>query len=81
LLSIPAVVLSGLYELKDVGGHSTGAGTLSLVVATLAAFATGYWSIAFLLKWLGEHTMAIFVAYRVVLGVLVLVLTASGLIS
>jgi undecaprenyl-diphosphatase len=81
LLSIPAVVLSGLYELKDVSGHSTGAGALSLIVATLAAFVTGYWSIAFLLKWLGEHTMAIFVAYRVVLGVLVLALTAAGLIS
>ncbi|MGH2907615.1 MAG: undecaprenyl-diphosphate phosphatase [Solirubrobacterales bacterium] len=81
LLSIPAVVLSGLYELKDAVGHSTGAGTLSLVVATVAAFITGYWSIAFLLRWLGEHSMAIFVAYRLVLGVLVIGLTAGGLIS
>jgi undecaprenyl-diphosphatase len=81
LLSIPAVVLSGLYELKDAVGHSTGASTPALIVSTLAAFVVGYWSIAFLLKWLGEHTMKIFVAYRLVLGVLVIGLTAAGAIS
>lgn len=81
LLSIPAVVLSGLYELKDAVGHSTGAGTIELIAATISAFIVGYWSIAFLLKWLGEHSMAIFVWYRLVLGVLVISLTASGLIS
>jgi undecaprenyl-diphosphatase len=81
LLSIPAVVLSGLYELKDAVGHSTGASAPALIISTLAAFAVGYWSIAFLLDWLGEHTMKIFVAYRLVLGALVLILAASGAIS
>jgi undecaprenyl-diphosphatase len=81
LLSIPAVVLSGLYELKDAVGHSTGASTPALIVSTLAAFVVGYWSIAFLLKWLGDHTMRIFVLYRLVLGALVIVLAASGAIS
>lgn len=81
LLSIPAVVLSGLYELKDAVGHSTGASTAALIASTIAAFIVGYWSIAFLLNWLGEHTMKIFVAYRLVLGALVLILVASGAIS
>lgn len=81
LLSIPAVVLSGLYELKDAVGHSTGAGVPELVIAVIAAFVVGYWSIAFLLKWLGEHSMAIFVVYRLALGILVIALTASGLIT
>jgi undecaprenyl-diphosphatase len=81
LLSIPAVVLSGVYELKDAVGHSTGASTPALIVSTLAAFIVGYWSIAFLLKWLGDHTMRIFVIYRLVLGVLVIALAASGAIS
>jgi undecaprenyl-diphosphatase len=81
LLSIPAVVLSGVYELKDAVGHATGASTPALIVSTIAAFVVGYWSIAFLLKWLGEHTMKIFVLYRLVLGALVLVLAASGAIS
>ena len=41
----------------------------------------GYWSIAFLLRYLGNHSTALFVAYRVVLGTLVLVLVAAGAIS
>ena len=35
LLSIPAVVLSGVYELKDAFGDSTGASTAALIVATI----------------------------------------------
>ncbi|MFT4048927.1 MAG: undecaprenyl-diphosphate phosphatase [Solirubrobacterales bacterium] len=81
LLSIPAVVLSGLYELKDAVGHDTGAGTLELIVSTIAAFIVGYWSIAFLLKWLGEHSLKIFVLYRFALGALVIVLAAAGAIT
>ncbi|MGH2960211.1 MAG: undecaprenyl-diphosphate phosphatase [Solirubrobacterales bacterium] len=81
LLSIPAVVLSGIYEMRHVFGESIGVSTPALIAATIAAFIVGYWSIAFLLKWLGEHTMKIFVVYRLVLGALVLILAASGLIS
>jgi undecaprenyl-diphosphatase len=81
LLSIPAVVLSGLYELKDAVGHDTGASPLVVIVATLAAFVVGYWSIAFLLRWLGEHSLKVFVLYRFALGALVLVLAASGAIT
>lgn len=81
LLSVPAVVLSGLYEMKDAIGHETGAGTIELIVSTIAAFIVGYWSIAFLLKWLGEHSLKIFVLYRFALGALVIALTAAGAIS
>jgi undecaprenyl-diphosphatase len=81
LLSIPAVVLSGLYELKDAIGHDTGASLFAVIVATIVSFVVGYWSIAFLLKWLGEHSLKIFVLYRFALGALVLVLAASGAIT
>ena len=50
-------------------------------IATLVAFAVGYWSIAFLLRYLGNHSTALFVAYRVALGTLVLALVAAGAIS
>lgn len=81
LLSVPAVVLSGLYEMKDVVGHSTGASLPAVIIATLVSFVVGYWSIAFLLKWLGEHSLKVFVLYRFALGALVLILVASGAIS
>jgi undecaprenyl-diphosphatase len=50
------------------------------IVATLVAFATGYAAIAWLLRYLGSHSLRIFVAYRIPLGVLVLVLAATGTI-
>jgi undecaprenyl-diphosphatase len=80
LLSVPAVVLSGLFELRKVGeqgGPSVGA----TAIATLVAFVVGYISIAWLLRYLTTHTLGIFIAYRLVLGALVLGLTASGTIS
>ena len=51
------------------------------LLATIAAFIVGYASIAWLLRWLTSHSMTIFVVYRVVLGALVIVLTATGAIS
>jgi len=79
LLSIPAVVLSGLYQLPDALDADQGAGTL--VVATVFAFISGYLAIAGLLRFLVHHSTAVFVAYRVGLGVLVLALAAAGVIS
>ena len=71
LLSVPAVVLSGLFELRKVGeaGEPSVAAT---VFATLVAFVTGYATIAWLLRYLGTHSLRIFVVYRIALGTLVL---------
>ena len=80
LLSVPAVVLSGLFELRDIGSGE-GAEAVPTAIATLCAFVVGYASIAFLLRWLGNHSTAIFVVYRVGLGALVLILVATGTIS
>jgi undecaprenyl-diphosphatase len=80
LLSVPAVVASGLFELRHIGGEGA-AGTVPTIVATLAAFVVGYAAIAWLLRWLVSHSLTVFVVYRVALGALVLVLTASGAIS
>ena len=83
LLSIPAVVLSGLFELKGVldGSVEGAVGAVPTAVATLLAFVSGYASIAFLLRFLTTHTTGVFVAYRVVLGVAVLILAGSHTIS
>jgi undecaprenyl-diphosphatase len=80
LLSIPAVVLSGIFELRHVG-EGGGPGAVPTIIATILAFITGYLSIAFLLRWLARHPVTIFVVYRVTLGVVVLALVASGSIS
>ena len=80
LLSVPAVVLSGLFELREVG-DGEGASAAATIIATLVAFVSGYAAIAWLLRYLVTHTMGVFVAYRIPLGVLVLVLAATGAIA
>jgi len=79
LLSVPAVVLSGVYELKDVGSGSYGIGPT--IVATVLAFVVGYAAIAWFLRFLVNHTVLVFVVYRVALGILVLTLVAAGSIK
>jgi undecaprenyl-diphosphatase len=80
LLSVPAVVLSGLFELRKIGDPG-GAGFAPTLIATVLAFIVGYASIAWMLRWLTSHSTAVFVVYRVVLGSIVLLLTATGAIS
>jgi undecaprenyl-diphosphatase len=83
LLSVPAVVLSGLFELLGIlRGEKHYHGSIGgLLLATVLAFIVGYASIAFLLRYLQTHTTGLFVAYRVALGALVLILTAAGAIA
>ena len=79
LLSVPAVVLSGLFELRKVseGGFEIA----PTVVATVVSFVVGYAAIAWLLKFLVRHSMMIFVYYRVALGGIILGLLAAGALS
>src|SRR4051794_24161370 len=82
LLATPAIVLSALFEFrKFVRGDDTGASGFELAIATLFAFVVGYWSIRFLLRYLARHSLGVFVAYRLVMGTLVIALTAAGAIS
>jgi len=80
LLSVPAVVLSGVFELGEVGAGGE-YGWTATVVATVLAFGVGYASIAWLLRWLVRHSTAVFVGYRLVLGILVLTLVATGTLA
>jgi undecaprenyl-diphosphatase len=80
LLSVPAVVASGLFELRQIGGEGA-VGFVPTAIATLLAFVSGYAAIAFMLRWLTSHSTAVFVVYRVALGMLVIGLTAAGAIS
>jgi undecaprenyl-diphosphatase len=83
LLSVPAVVLSGLLELGSIltGDEGQHVSTGRLALATVLAFVTGYAAIAWMLRYLSSHSTIVFVVYRVALGSLVLVLVASGAIK
>ena len=80
LLSVPAVVLSGLFEARKIGDPG-GVGVGPTIIATILAFVVGYWSISFLLRYLSRESLAIFIIYRIVMGALVLVLFATNAIN
>jgi undecaprenyl-diphosphatase len=84
LLAIPAVVMSGVFSLPDVfdksGGDLVPSGA-QMIVATIIAFGLGYASIAWLLRYVAQHTWYPFVLYRVAVGSIVLALLINGTIS
>ena len=80
LLAIPAVLASGLSQLKDVSLAASPSLPKTLV-ATVVAFAVGYVTIGWLLKYLRTRSYLPFVVYRVALGSLVLILLATGVLD
>jgi undecaprenyl-diphosphatase len=80
LLSIPAVALSGLYELYSERQTLLNENTVSLIVATVVSGIVGYLSIAFLLNFLKTRSNLIFIIYRVLLGLVILYLLYSGVL-
>jgi undecaprenyl-diphosphatase len=82
LLSVPAIVLSGGYGLLEIfTSDEETVGIGPILIATVFAFISGYAAIAFLLRWLANHSTGIFVVYRIALGVLVIGLAAAGAID
>ncbi|MCA1783413.1 MAG: undecaprenyl-diphosphate phosphatase [Dermatophilaceae bacterium] len=80
LLAIPAVMSSGLYKLKDIGGD-TDAAWGQTIVATVIAFFIGYAVIAWLLRYVATHTFTVFVVYRLMLAGFLVTLLATGTIA
>ncbi|WP_329459142.1 undecaprenyl-diphosphate phosphatase [Streptomyces sp. NBC_01497] len=78
-LGIPALTGAGIYELKDALG--TGVGAAPLAVGTAVSFVVAYGSIAWLLRFVARHSFNAFVIYRIVVGVLLLGLLGTGVLS
>jgi undecaprenyl-diphosphatase len=84
LLAIPAVFGSGLYQLKDAFSSSAAPNVFSIpetFAATAVAFGVGYLVIAWLLKFVSTKSFMPFIIYRVILGFVILILLATGIIS
>jgi undecaprenyl-diphosphatase len=78
-LSIPALLAAGLYELP-----AALAGDISIgqtVVGTVVSFIVAYVSVAWLLKFVAGNSIGKFVPYRVALGVVLLVVLGTGVMS
>ncbi|MCP9809827.1 undecaprenyl-diphosphate phosphatase [Cyanobium sp. HWJ4-Hawea] len=73
LLGIPAITLAGLVELKDAMHGPATAGVVPLLVGIASALVVSWLAIAWLLRFLQNHSTWWFVGYRLVFGASLLV--------
>jgi undecaprenyl-diphosphatase len=80
LLSLPSVFAAGAYQFYKTWDIITASNDsmIAIAVATVFAFVSGYLSIAFLLTYLRRHSTGIFIAYRLFVGVGLLVMIGTG---
>lgn len=82
-LGIPALTAAGILQAvtryDDIGAGSIGWGPT--ILATLVSFVVGYASIAWLLKFIASNTFAVFIRYRIVVGLIIVALLLTGTIE
>ena len=81
LLSVPAVLGSGILQLYEALEFVDQAMILNLVVATIVSGISGYLAIDFLLKYLRKNSTFLFVYYRTILGLIILILLFTNFIQ
>ena len=80
LLAIPAVFASAALTAGDIASDDF-VNWPATIVATIVAFIVGFIVIAALMKYLQTRTFMPFVVYRIVLGSVLIVLLATGVLS
>lgn len=81
-LSIPALSAAGILQI--ISKHSaigSSVGWTATIIATLISFVVAYISVAWLLKFVAKHDYSVFIWYRVIVGVLLLIALATNFIS
>lgn len=81
LLAIPAVLGSGFYRLITDGTGGTDISPLALTVATFTAFVVGYGVIVWFLRLVETKSYLVFVIYRIVLAIVLVMLLWQGIIA
>ncbi len=78
LLGMPAILITGLVELAGVLGEQSEVGTLPLLGGLAAALVSSYVAVAWLMKFLKNHSTWVFVWYRLAFGAVLLTAIALG---
>ena len=81
LLSIPAILGSGLLEMLKVIPMLSDHNIISLAIATVVSGISGYAAIAFLLAYLRTRSTGAFIIYRIILGIILFIVAGIGLIQ
>ena len=82
-MGIPALIAAGLLEAvtaaEDIGSPQIG--WTATIIATVVSGVVAYATIAWLLKFVSSNKFTDFLLYRVALGVVIIVLVATGTIA
>ncbi len=81
LLSVPAILGSGLLQFYEALDYIDTSGMITLAVATITSAVSGYFAIGFLLKFLKTNTTFVFVFYRILIGLGILFLLYNNIIG
>lgn len=81
-LSIPALFAAGILQTaSNIDTIANGVGWLPTIVATVVSFGVAYVVVAWLLKFIAKHDYSVFIAYRLVLGLTIILLLVTGAIT
>jgi undecaprenyl-diphosphatase len=81
LLSIPAVLASGVLQLYEALKFIDQSMAINIIVATVVSAISGYLAIDFLIKYLRKNTTFLFVYYRIALGIFILIILLNNIIQ
>ena len=79
-LAVPVMAGASLLKLVKFGFHFTGMEFAVLLVGMVSAFVVSIFIIRFLMDYIRKHDFTVFGWYRIVLGILVLIFAAVGVI-
>lgn len=74
LMSVPAILGAGVFEMRNIGSAGLGVGAMPVVVGCAVALVSGIWAIRFLVGLLGRRRFYAFAPYCWAVGVLTLLL-------
>ncbi len=81
-LSIPALFGATVLQVVEESGNiSGGVGWPATITATVVSFIVGWLAVSWLLKFIAKHSYSIFIVYRLVLGSVLMVLLATGVLD
>ena len=81
-LSIPALVAAGAFEaLSEAGSISASVGWVPTIVGIAVSFVVANAAIAWLLRFVVNHSIVVFVGYRIALAAIVATLLVTGTLS
>jgi undecaprenyl-diphosphatase len=74
LMSVPAILGAGIFEMREVGAAGLGVGAPAVAIGCAVALVSGIWAIRFLVGLLSRRRFHAFAPYCWAVGVLTLLL-------